>query len=109
MEEILQYFSDFTDAQLKQLQRLNLSHTKITDLGLEHLRPLQNVTYLNCFYCEYVSDGGIAFLKQWENLEYLNLRGTEVTEKVYDDLKGGLPACKIIWDPKSAMPNRRRS
>ena len=30
-------------AQLKQLRKLNLSYTKITDLGLEHLRPLQNV------------------------------------------------------------------
>src|SRR5438045_9623288 len=59
-------------AELTELRKLNLSYTKITDLGLEHLRPLRNVTYLNCYYCEYVSDGGIAFLKQWTNLEYLN-------------------------------------
>lgn len=73
-------------AKLEQLQKLNLSYTKISDLGLEHLRPLRNVTYLNCYYCEYISDGGIAFLKQWENLEYLNVRGTEVTSRVFEHL-----------------------
>jgi Leucine-rich repeat (LRR) protein len=73
-------------AKLDQLQKLNLSYTKISDLGLEHLRPLKHVTYLNCYYCEYVTDGGIAFLKQWENLEYLNVRGTEVTSRVFEHL-----------------------
>jgi Leucine-rich repeat (LRR) protein len=73
-------------AKLEHLQKLNLSYTKISDLGLEHLRPLRNVTYLNCYYCEYVGDGGIAFLKQWENLEYLNVRGSEVTSRVFEHL-----------------------
>ena len=73
-------------ATLTRLRRLNLSYTKITDLGLEHLRPLEFVTYLNCYYCEYVSDGGIAFLKQWTNLEYLNVRGSEVTSRVFEHL-----------------------
>jgi Leucine-rich repeat (LRR) protein len=41
---------------------------------------------LNLYYCEYLSDGGIAFLKQWENLEYLNVRGTEVTSRVFEHL-----------------------
>jgi hypothetical protein len=73
-------------ATLTSLHKLNLSYTKITDLGLEHLRPLRNVTYLNCYYCEYVTDGGIAFLKQWTNLEYLNLRGTEATSRVFEHI-----------------------
>ena len=34
-------------AQLDQLRKLNLSYTKISDLGLEHLRPLRHVTELN--------------------------------------------------------------
>jgi Leucine-rich repeat (LRR) protein len=73
-------------AALTGLRKLNLSYTKITDLGLEHLRPLRNVTWLNCYYCEYLTDSGIAFLKQWSNLEYLNLRGTEVTSRVFEHI-----------------------
>jgi Leucine-rich repeat (LRR) protein len=73
-------------ARLTQLRKLDLSYTKVSDLGLEQLRPLENVTWFNCHYCEYVSDGGIAFLKHWTKLEYLNLRGTEVTSKVFEHL-----------------------
>jgi internalin A len=72
--------------RLKQLRKLDLSYTKVSDRGLENLRPLQNVVSLNCYYCEYISDGGIAYLKQWDKLEYLNLRGTEVTSKVFEHL-----------------------
>jgi internalin A len=73
-------------ATMTELRRIDLSHTKITDLGLAHLRPLRKVTYLNCFYCDFVTDGGIAFLKQWENLEHLNVRGSEVTSRVLEHL-----------------------
>src|SRR5688500_17256440 len=34
---------------LPDLRKIDLSHTKISDLGLAHLRPLKNVVYLNCF------------------------------------------------------------
>jgi len=73
-------------AKLEQVRKLTFSYTKITDLGLEHLRPLRHVTYLNCYYCEYITDGGIAFLKRWEDLEYLNVRGSEVTSRVFEHL-----------------------
>ena len=43
------------------------------------------------------------------NLEQLNLYHTVVTNKAHDELKSGLAKCRIIWDEKSAMPNRRRS
>jgi hypothetical protein len=42
-------------------------------------------------------------------LEQLDLYHTLVTEKIFEDLKAGLPACHIKWDAKSAAPNRRRS
>jgi len=71
---------------LSDLRKIDLSHTKISDLGLGHLRPLRNVVSLNCFSCAYLTDGGVAFLKDWENLEYLNVRGSEVTSRVFEHL-----------------------
>src|SRR5437867_2627513 len=72
--------------RMAQLRALNLSHTKVTDAGLEHLKPLQNVTDLNCYYAEYITDTGIAHLKGWKKLEHLNLRGTKVTSRVFEHL-----------------------
>ena len=54
--------------------------------GSPHLRPLKNVTHLDCYYCDYITDGGIAYLKHWTNLEYLNVHGTEVTSRVFEHL-----------------------
>jgi Leucine-rich repeat (LRR) protein len=71
-------------AQLRQLKTLDLSHTKITDAGLEHLKPLENVVALTCYYAESLTEDGIAHLKGWKNLEHLNLRGTKVTSKVFE-------------------------
>jgi hypothetical protein len=71
---------------LPDLRKIDLSHTKISDLALAHLRRLKNVVYLNCFYCSYITDGGVAFLKDWVNLEHLNVRGSEVTSRVFEHL-----------------------
>jgi internalin A len=71
---------------LPDLRKIDLSHTKISDLGLARLRPLKNVVYLKCFYCSYITDGGVAYLKDWVNLEYLNVRGSEVTSRVFEHL-----------------------
>src|SRR5205823_4375030 len=66
-------------AMLPKLESINLSYTKITDEGLEHLAPLKNVKVLDLYYAEAVTDLGIAHLKHWQNLEYLDVRGTKVT------------------------------
>ena len=69
---------------LPNLENINLSYTKITDLGLEQLAPLKNVKVLNLRYAEYVTDAGISHLKQWRNLEHLNVHGTKVTSTVFE-------------------------
>jgi Leucine-rich repeat (LRR) protein len=73
-------------AQRPDLVKINLAHTKITDVGLEHLKGLRHVRELNLYYAEYITDDGIAHLAGWKELEVLNLRGTRVTSKVLPHL-----------------------
>lgn len=75
-------------AELPELRKINLSDTKIGDLGFAQLRPLKKVTHLNCFQCPYITDGAIAYIKHWANLEYLNVRGSEVTSRVFEHVAG---------------------
>jgi Leucine-rich repeat (LRR) protein len=75
-------------AELTELRKINLSDTKIGDIGFANLRALQRVTHLNCFHCPYITDGAVAYIKQWQNLEYLNLQGSEVTSRVFELISG---------------------
>lgn len=62
------------------LTRLDLSMTRITDRGLLDLKPLSNLTDVNLYYAETVTDQGLAVLKSWKRLKRLNLRGTKITD-----------------------------
>lgn len=73
-------------ARLPTLETINLAYTKITDEGLERLEPLKNVKVLDLYYAEAVTDLGIAHLKHWRNLEYLNVRGTKVTSSLFEHI-----------------------
>lgn len=75
-------------AALGTLERLDLSETRITDVGLESLAPLSGVRELNLYFAEFVSEFGLANLKQWKSLERLNLRGTMVRSRVFETLAG---------------------
>jgi len=59
-------------AQLRYLKKLDLSYTHITDLGMEQLKPLPGIVELNLCYAEHVTDEGLAHLKGWKKLEWLN-------------------------------------
>src|SRR5579862_9200785 len=65
---------------LPHLEKLDLSYTNITDLGMERLKPLRGIRQLNLCYAEHVTDEGLAHLKGWKNLEWLNVRGTKITD-----------------------------
>jgi Leucine-rich repeat (LRR) protein len=82
-------------ASLPHLRKLNLTRTKITDVGMEHLAKLTGVTDLNLYYAEYFTEDGIAHLKGWTALERLNLRGAKVTSKVFPML-GRLSSLKSL-------------
>jgi Leucine-rich repeat (LRR) protein len=69
-----------TVATLKDLLRLDLSHTRVTDPGFRDLKALANVRDLNLYYAEQIGDGALAVVKNWRNLKRINLRGTKITD-----------------------------
>ena len=54
-----------------------------------------------------ITDNGAQALKSMASLKALNLYHTLVTEKGHAGLKAALPACEIVFDRDSALPNRR--
>jgi Leucine-rich repeat (LRR) protein len=72
--------------EIQSLRKLNLAHTRITDVGIERLKPLRNVVELNLYYAEYITDTALAHLREWKNLEVLNLRGVRLTSQVFEHL-----------------------
>jgi len=75
-------------ARQPQLEKLDLSLTRITDLGLLRLKNLQNMRELTLFFAELVTDEGLAVVKNWPRIERLNFRGTKVTDNTLSVLAG---------------------
>jgi hypothetical protein len=67
-------------ARLPKLERLDLSHTRITDEGLLHLKAAPHIKDLNLYYAEQVTDQGITAIREWKHLKRLNLRGTRISD-----------------------------
>jgi hypothetical protein len=65
-------------ANLPHLARLDLSHTRITDEGMLHLKPATGIRELNLYYAELITDQGMSAIRNWKMLKRLNLRGTRV-------------------------------
>lgn len=67
-------------APLAKLERLDLSHTRITDEGMLYLKPATGIRDLNLYYAEQITDQGMSAIKGWKNLKRLNLRGTRISD-----------------------------
>ena len=67
-------------ARLPRLERLDLSHTRITDEGLLLLKTAPRINDLNLYYAELITDQGMVAIKEWKHLKRLNLRGTRVSD-----------------------------
>ncbi|MFN7919266.1 MAG: hypothetical protein U0Q16_04170 [Bryobacteraceae bacterium] len=73
---------------LAVLEKLDLSLTRVTDLGLLRLRGLKNVREFKLFFAELVTDEGLAVVKSWPKIERLDFRGTKVTDNTLATLAG---------------------
>lgn len=104
--------------RLPALARLDLSYTRITDRGLERLKPLAGVRELNLQYAELVTDEGLAHLKGWKALRRVNVRGTKITDSGLEHLSqiatleeidaGFAELTSNGFDALAALPRLRR-
>jgi Leucine-rich repeat (LRR) protein len=67
-------------ARLPDLEKLDLSHTRISDEGILNLKPAPKIRDLKLFYCEWITDQGMAAIKEWKHLRRLDMRGTRISD-----------------------------
>lgn len=82
-------------AGLKDLKVLDISHTRVTDVGSKELARLTNLQALNLAETT-VTDAVLKDLAKLTNLQSLDLRGTKVTAAGVARLQRELPACKVV-------------
>ena len=73
--------------RLSQLQWLQLARTQVTDAGLEHLKGLSGLQMLDLNDTK-VTDAGLEHLKGLSRLRWLGLFNTRVTDAGLEHLKG---------------------
>jgi Leucine-rich repeat (LRR) protein len=66
--------------RLPYLEKLDLSHTRISDEGMLLLKTAPKISDLNLYYAELITDQGMAAIKDWKHLKRLNVRGTRVSD-----------------------------
>jgi Leucine-rich repeat (LRR) protein len=93
---------------LTRLRALNLNYTQVTDAGLATLKQLPALQDL-ALDTGAITDKGLDTLATMTNLRRLNLYHTLVTEAGQKRLQAALPACRIVFDRDSSLPNRRGS
>ena len=67
-------------ARLPDLERLDLSHTRISDEGMLNLKPAPKIQDLKLFYSEWITDQGMTAIKGWKHLRRLDVRGTRISD-----------------------------
>ncbi|MBZ5593104.1 MAG: hypothetical protein LAP39_12760 [Acidobacteriia bacterium] len=67
-------------ARMPLLEKLDLSHTRVSDEGMLYLRPAPRITDLNLYYAEQITDQGLNAIKDWKRLKRLNVRGTRTSD-----------------------------
>ena len=67
-------------AELPDLEKLDLSHTRITDEGMLRLKSAPKIRDLNLFYAEWITDQGMTAIRDWRHLKRLNVRGARISD-----------------------------
>jgi hypothetical protein len=75
-------------SQLPNLNYIDLSLTRITDQGMQELKNLPGIVELNLYFAEYVTDEGLAVVKNWKKLKRLNVHGTKISDTTLEHISG---------------------
>jgi len=67
-------------ARLPDLEKLDLSHTRISDEGMLNLKPAPKIRELKLYYSEWITDQGLTAIKEWKHLRRLDVRGTRISD-----------------------------
>jgi len=67
-------------ARMPDLERLDLSHTRISDEGMLNLKAAPKIKELKLFYSEWITDQGMTAIKGWKQLKRLDVRGTRISD-----------------------------
>jgi hypothetical protein len=84
--------------QFPHLSVLDLSLTHITDGGMQEIKGLRGITNLNLYFDEYVTDEGVAAIKDWKQLKRLNLHGTKAGDSALEHISGITSLESLTWD-----------
>lgn len=74
--------------QYPNLTYLNLSLTRVTDQGMQEIKSLKNIEELDLRFAEYITDEGLAAIKDWRKLKRLILHGTKISDTTLDHIAG---------------------
>ncbi len=87
LDQGYQDFLNVTDADLafvdKSIRNLCLSHTAITDTGLQHVQGCDQLRWLDLSFTA-ATDAGLACVADARLLEHLNLEKTRITDQMLD-------------------------
>jgi hypothetical protein len=88
-------------AELPELGKLDLSHTRISDEGMLRLKGAPKIRELNLYYAEWITDQGMTAIRDWKHLKRLNVRGTRVSDGAMEIVSHltGLEALDIAHTP----------
>lgn len=83
--------------QLKQIRRLGLSNTQLSDRHIRQLTRLIRLRHLDLSACPLVTDEVISDLESFVVLESVDLRGTSVSSAGIERLRISRPGCEIQY------------
>lgn len=86
--------SPFATFRPDAIQYLQLSGTRVTNAGLEHIKHLTGLRVL-WLYDTRISDAGLPLLQDLTGLRVLNLRSTLVSKGGINELQKFLTSCEI--------------